>query len=202
MTTFYLYTVYKDPITDEIHNNGADFYKVDCDRDEFIKQIVDEKYQDNLFGYDMEHNGRVYPNYWLNASGFHSESYGKYFISAYKLKEEFVKQICNRLEIGTRYLTGCYSPCAGIFIFDEDSAAYDGDYEVMDNFTFMYDWRTRSGRAVEAGDSVLYKDKTDNKTHSVTLKRVVDNETLEVTDVNNNCFNLDIHDIIMIIDKY
>lgn len=32
MTTFYLYTVYKDPITDEIHNNGTDFYKVDCDR--------------------------------------------------------------------------------------------------------------------------------------------------------------------------
>lgn len=136
MTTFYLYTVYKDPITDKIHNNGTDFYKVDCDRDEFIKQIVDEKYQDNPFGYDMEHNGRVYPNFWLNASGFHSESYGKYFISGSKLKEKFMGQICHRIGVAPYFLIGGPHG-AGIFILDEDSVAYDGDYEVIDNFTFM-----------------------------------------------------------------
>lgn len=172
--------------------------------DEFIKQIVDDNYQDNPFGYDMEHNGRVYPNFWLNASGFHSESYGKYFISASKLKEEFVKQICNRIEIGTRYLVGRNSHGAGIFVLDKDSAAYNGDYEVMDNFTFMYHWkRWFSNGPVEIGDSVLYrKNHEDNKVHSTILSKVIDDNTLEVVNLRNEHFNLNKEDVVSIMKKY
>lgn len=135
MTTFYLYTCYQDPITYNIHNQGTDFYKIDCDRDEFVNQIVDDKYQDNPFGYSMEFEGKVCSKYWENASGFHTESLAKYFISGDRLKKEFVKQICDRLGIYTDFLLTGHG--AGIFVLDENSPGYDGDYETMDNFVFM-----------------------------------------------------------------